>query len=77
MFSRANTIELVGAVVIVKDTTKKIMLSDKTLRINFLNLNKSYVLYYLRSRNGRKEIMYRSSSINYKEINHGFSNHYK
>lgn len=61
LFSRANTIELVGAVVIVKDTTKKIMLSDKTLRINFLNLNKSYVLYYLRSKNGRKEIMYRSS----------------
>ncbi|MBF0208880.1 MAG: restriction endonuclease subunit S [Oligoflexia bacterium] len=61
LFSRANTIELVGAVVIVKDTTKKIMLSDKTLRINFLNLNKSYVLYYLRSKNGRKEIMYHSS----------------
>lgn len=32
LFSRANTIELVGACVIVKSVNRKIMLSDKTLK---------------------------------------------
>lgn len=61
IFSRANTIELVGACVIAKKVTKKIMLSDKTLRINFMDINKLYVLHYLRSHFGRKEIMERST----------------
>ncbi len=61
LFSRANTIELVGACVIVKKTNKNIMLSDKTLRIDFTNVLKEYVLYYLRSSDGRKQIMDKSS----------------
>lgn len=61
LFSRANTIELVGACVIAKTVTKKIMLSDKTLRINFGNLAPYYFLYYLRSQMGRNEIMKRST----------------
>lgn len=61
LFSRANTIELVGACVIAKDVKKMIMLSDKTLRIKFFNILKEYVLYYLRSSNGRKQIMDKSS----------------
>ena len=61
LFSRANTIELVGACVIVKKTNKNIMLSDKTLRIDFTNILKEYALYYLRSSDGRKQIMDKSS----------------
>ena len=61
IFSRANTIELVGACVIVGETTKSIMLSDKTLRINYEDVNERYILYYLRSRIGRLEIMSRST----------------
>ncbi|HRK98442.1 MAG TPA: restriction endonuclease subunit S [Alphaproteobacteria bacterium] len=61
LFSRANTIELVGACVIAKTVTKSIMLSDKTLRINFGDLNPYYFLYYLRSQMGRNEIMERST----------------
>ncbi len=57
LFSRANTIELVGASVIVKHLRKKVMLSDKTLRIVFTDgVNKFYVLYYLRCKKGRNEI---------------------
>lgn len=37
------------------------MLSDKTLRINFIGINKKYVLQYLRSHYGRNEIMKRST----------------
>lgn len=61
LLSRANTIELVGAVVIVKRTTKNVMLSDKTLRVNFAGIEPSYILQYLRCRTGRLEIMARSS----------------
>lgn len=61
LLSRANTIELVGAVVIVKRTTKNVMLSDKTLRIHFAGIESHYILQYLRCRTGRLEIMARSS----------------
>lgn len=61
ILSRANTIELVGACVITKKVTKPIMLSDKTLRINFSGINQKYVLQYLRSYYGRNEIMERST----------------
>ena len=61
LFSRANTIGLVGACVIVKETTKTIMLSDKTLRLNIKNTPPLYLLYYLRCESGRKEIMSRST----------------
>lgn len=57
LFSRANTIDLVGAVVIADKVKKNLMLSDKTLRILFReNIDKKYALYYLRSKKGREEI---------------------
>ncbi|MGR9117534.1 MAG: hypothetical protein ACU85E_17450, partial [Gammaproteobacteria bacterium] len=57
ILSRANTVDLVGACVIAKKVNKRIMLSDKTLRINFEGFNQKYFLQYLRSRLGRKQIM--------------------
>ena len=63
LMSRANTIELVGAAVIAKTVTKRIMLSDKTLRIHFTPgpVNRRFFLYYLRSLHGRNEIETRST----------------
>ena len=57
ILSRANTIDLVGACVIARKVTKKIMLSDKTLRIRFGYFPQEYFLQYLGSRIGRKQIM--------------------
>lgn len=57
ILSRANTIDLVGACVIARKVTKKIMLSDKTLRIKFDGFSQEYFLLYLGSRNGRRQIM--------------------
>jgi type I restriction enzyme S subunit len=57
LFSRANTIELVGACVIVNQIERELMLSDKILRFTFKKeILKEYVLHYLRSKKGRKEI---------------------
>lgn len=57
LFSRANTLNLIGAVVIVNSIEKNVMLSDKTLRFVFnSDVLKHYALYYLRSQKGRKEI---------------------
>lgn len=57
LFSRANTLDLVGAVVIVNSIERKLMLSDKTLRFHFSpNVSKKFMLYYLRSKKGRNEI---------------------
>ncbi len=57
LFSRANTIELVGACVITKKVNLSLMLSDKILRIIYSKkINFWYALYYLRSWLGRKEI---------------------
>ncbi len=61
LLSRANTIELVGASVIAKTVTKRIMLSDKTLRIHFTPEDHRFFLYYLRSPYGRTEIEARST----------------
>lgn len=61
LISRANTIELVGACVIAKNVTKKIMLSDKILRINFVGAIKEYILFFLQSKSGRKEIESKST----------------
>ena len=61
LLSRANTIELVGASIIVKRVTKKIMLSDKTLRIHFAAKDRRFFLHYLRSPYGRAEIQARST----------------
>ena len=56
-FSRANTIELVGACVIAEGITRDIMLSDKILRLTFAHeVNPEWVLWSLRSKNGRSEI---------------------
>ena len=57
ILSRANTIDLVGACVIAKRVTKKVMLSDKTLRIRFAGFCQEYFLQYLRCRIGRRQIM--------------------
>jgi len=56
LFSRANTLQLVGACVIANKVEKNIMLSDKILRITFCNIIPKYCLYYLRSKKGRDEI---------------------
>ena len=56
LFSRANTIDLVGTCVIVDRITRKIMLSDKILRLNFIDIQPKWVLFFLRSRYGRSEI---------------------
>jgi type I restriction enzyme, S subunit len=61
LLSRANTIELVGASVIVRRVTKRVMLSDKTLRLTFDAGNQRYFLAYLRSLTGRSEIEKRST----------------
>ena len=57
LISRANTVQLVGACVIAERVTKQVMLSDKTLRIQFKDPSlKPWVLHYLRSREGRDQI---------------------
>lgn len=56
LFSRANTIDLVGACVIVRDIHGRYMLSDKILRLNFLRVPTTWVLYCLRSTAGRNDI---------------------
>ena len=57
LFSRANTIELVGACVIAQAVTKRVMLSDKILRLVLVNEGlKTWLLTLLRSELGRKHI---------------------
>jgi type I restriction enzyme S subunit len=57
LFSRANTIELVGACVIAKKVNLRVMLSDKILRFSFsAEVLPTWVLYWLRSQFGRREI---------------------
>lgn len=56
LFSRANTIELVGACVIAKHVTRRVMLSDKILRFYFVEVPPRWVLFALRTRLGRNEI---------------------
>jgi len=56
LFSRANTIALVGACVIAEKVTKPIMLSDKILRFRFKAPVDRWVLYGLRTMHGRSEI---------------------
>lgn len=61
LLSRANTIELVGACVIVSQTTKRIMLSDKILRLKWSGVDPRWALHCLRSREGRQQIESASS----------------
>lgn len=57
LFSRANTIELVGACVLVRDTSLRVMLSDKILRFVFVDESlKWWLLWVLRSTFGREQI---------------------
>ena len=57
LFSRANTIELVGACVIARHVKLRVMLSDKILRFRFVSEGmKPWVLDLLRSRYGRQQI---------------------
>jgi type I restriction enzyme S subunit len=57
LFSRANTIELIGACVIATKVTLRVMLSDKILRFRFSSAaNPRWILYWLRSRFGHSEI---------------------
>jgi type I restriction enzyme S subunit len=57
LFSRANTVELVGACVIARQVTGRCMLSDKILRFNFLDESwKAWVLHLLQSKQGREQI---------------------
>jgi len=57
LFSRANTIQLVGACVIVDNIRMRLMLSDKILRFIFNSSCQSeYIMYYLRSKSGRDQI---------------------
>ncbi len=61
LFSRANTIDLVGAVVIVADTPDNLYLSDKILRLEFREPVDAWLLWYLRSLMGREALMNISS----------------
>jgi type I restriction enzyme S subunit len=56
LFSRANTIDLVGACVIVKSISKSLMLSDKIHRFDISLIPTKWVLYNLRTSFGRSEI---------------------
>lgn len=61
LFSRANTIELVGAVVIVAAAPDNLYLSDKILRLEFSEPVDAWLLWYLRSPMGRSALMNISS----------------
>ena len=57
LFSRANTLQLVGNCVIVNEVTKHLMLSDKILRFKLDdNISAHYVLYYTRSKRYRSQV---------------------
>ncbi|SIT06104.1 restriction endonuclease subunit S [Paracoccus saliphilus] len=56
LFSRANTVELVGAVVIVDVAPKNLFLSDKVLRLDTSDHLKPWILWYLRSGEGRRQL---------------------
>ena len=61
LISRANTLELVGAVVIVDGCPENPYLSDKVLRLEMPEEDKRWLMWFLRSPKGRKEIEVRAS----------------
>ena len=62
LISRANTLELVGASVVVNEIHYNIMLSDKIWRVEFYDeITKIYINHFLKSRIGRDEIESRAS----------------
>lgn len=56
LFSRANTLQLVGACVLVHAARKRLLLSDKILRLVMPDELKPWVLWFLRSAQGRRQI---------------------
>jgi type I restriction enzyme S subunit len=56
LISRANTIDLVGACVLVRDVKRTLMLSDKVLRLQAIDKWKRWLLICLRSPLGRFQI---------------------
>ncbi len=61
LISRANTLELVGACVIVRRVTRPVFLSDKVLRLVMPEEWKPWLLLVLQSPLGRREIETRAS----------------
>jgi type I restriction enzyme S subunit len=61
LFSRANTVDLVGACVIVGKDPKNLYLSDKILRLVMDDDDKRWLLWYLRSPDGRASLESASS----------------
>ena len=65
LFSRANTLELVGACVIAKSVSKQLMLTcDKILRFTLSGVVPEWLLCCLRSSLGRREIRDWQQGIN-------------
>jgi type I restriction enzyme, S subunit len=56
LLSRANTLELVGAVVIVAEGPSNLFLSDKVLRLDVKDDDKPWLMWFLRSPDGRAAI---------------------
>lgn len=56
LISRANTRELVGACVIAGNFDGELHLSDKVLRLRFASKIEPYVMWFLRSPEGRRQI---------------------
>lgn len=61
LISRANTLELVGACVIVHKVTRPVFLSDKVLRLVMPDNVKRWLLFFLQSESGRKQIEHLAS----------------
>lgn len=61
LFSRANTLELLGMPVIVHQVTKNLMLSDKVWRVVADDDKKQWLSIFLRSPDGRKQIESRAT----------------
>jgi type I restriction enzyme S subunit len=73
LMSRANTLELVGASLIVDEIKFKIMLSDKIWRVTFKEeIDKRYVNFFLKSSIGRNEIESRATGnqLSMRNISH-------
>jgi type I restriction enzyme S subunit len=56
LISRANTIELVGAVALVESEPHALFLSDKILRLVVDKEDKRWIMWFLRSSEGRQQI---------------------
>ena len=61
LISRSNTRQLVGSVVLVAETPDNMYLSDKVLRLEVDGGDKSWLLWYLRSPQGRVQLEARAS----------------